>query len=245
MCAVECVIFFKLKFFTMANLAIIPARGGSKRIPRKNIKFFLGKPIIAYSIEVAIKSGLFDEIMVSTDDNEIAKVGMTYGAKIPFYRSALNSNDFATTMDVIDEVLNEYSSRDKYFENVCCIYPTAPLINVDDLLNGYEILTKNKEIDVVYPITNFSYPILRSLIIEEHGNVKMKWPEYQKTRSQDLQPAYHDCGQWYWYSMESLNKRDFSIIKPIILDGFRVQDIDNEEDWKLAEMKYKFNNNFI
>ena len=230
---------------TMANLAIIPARGGSKRIPRKNIKEFLGKPIIAYSIQAALESNLFEEVMVSTDDIEIAEVGIAYGAKVPFYRSVLNSNDFATTLDVIDEVVKEYASRNKSFENICCIYPTAPLIQVKDLVNGYEILSKNKQIDIVYPITTFSYPILRSVILDEEGNIKMRWPEFEKTRSQDLEPAYHDCGQWYCHSIESLTKRNFSIIKPLILDGFHVQDIDNEEDWNFAEIKYKINNHLI
>jgi N-acylneuraminate cytidylyltransferase len=226
----------------MSNLAIIPARGGSKRIPRKNIKHFLGKPIISYSIEIAKKSGLFDEVMVSTDDKDIADIAINYGAKVPFYRSALNSNDFATTLDVIKEVFNEYFLRSTFFENVCCIYPTAPLIKLEDLTNGYDILKKNSNIDVVYPITSFSYPILRSLIIDDYGNIKMKWPEYEKTRSQDLAAAYHDCGQWYWYSSRSLTSGNFNNIKPIILDGLSVQDIDNEEDWKLAELKYKMLN---
>jgi len=226
----------------MANLAIIPARGGSKRIPRKNIKHFLGKPIISYSIEIAKKSGLFDEIMVSTDNEDIAEIAIKYGAKVPFYRSTLNSNDFATTLEVIKEVFNEYILRNTFFENVCCIYPTAPLLKVEDLTNGYETLTKNNNIDVVYPITSFSYPILRSLIIDDDGNIKMKWPEYEKTRSQDLPAAYHDCGQWYWYSSRSLRSETFNNIKPIILDGLSVQDIDNEEDWKLAELKYKMLN---
>ena len=222
----------------MANLAIIPARGGSKRIPRKNIKEFLGKPIIAYSIDIALKSGLFDEIMVSTDDKEIAEVAFKYGAKIPFYRSKKNSDDFATTMDVIQEVINEYKKIDKIFENVCCIYPTAPLLQLNDLINGFQILQKDK-IDVVYPITPFSYPILRSLIIDDSGNIKMKWPEYLKTRSQDLESAYHDCGQWYWYNYNSLSTNTYNIIKPIFIENIKVQDIDNEQDWKLAELKYK------
>ncbi len=227
------------------NICIIPARGGSKRIPKKNIKLFLGKPIISYSIELALKSNLFDEIMVSTDDDEIAEIAIKNGAVVPFYRSSKNSNDFATTLDVIDEVVKEYASINKSFKNICCIYPTAPLIQIKDLVNGYEILSKNREIDVVYPITTFSYPILRSVILDKLGNIKMRWPEFEKTRSQDLQVAYHDCGQWYWHSSESLTKRNFSIIKPVILDGLHVQDIDNEEDWNFAELKYKIINHLI
>ena len=226
----------------MANLAIIPARGGSKRIPRKNIKEFLGKPIIAYSIEIAINSKLFEEVIVSTDDEEIAEVAFKYGAKVPFYRSKKNSDDFATTLEVIQEVRIEYINRNKVFENICCIYPTAPLIKLEDLNNGYLKLIDNIDIDVVYPITSFSYPILRSLILDEQGNVKMKWPEYAKTRSQDLIPAYHDSGQWYWYSNKSLLNDEYNVIKPIILNEMSVQDIDNENDWLLAEQKYKLLN---
>ena len=226
----------------MANLAIIPARGGSKRIPRKNIKEFLGKPIIAYSIEIAINSKLFEEIIVSTDNEEIAEVALKYGAKVPFYRSKKNSDDFATTLDVIQEVRIEYTNRNKVFKNICCIYPTAPLIKLKDLNNGYLKLIDNIEIDVVYPITSFSYPILRGLIIDDSGNVKMKWPEYAKNRSQDLMPTYHDCGQWYWYSNKSLLNDEYNVIKPIILNEMSVQDIDNENDWLLAELKYKLLN---
>jgi pseudaminic acid cytidylyltransferase len=226
----------------MANLAIIPARGGSKRIPRKNIKEFLGKPIIAYSIDIALKSGLFEEIIVSTDDKEIAEVALKYGAKVPFYRSKKNSDDFATTLDVIQEVRTEYANRKKVFENICCIYPTAPLIKLEDLNKGYLKLIDNIEIDVVYPITSFSYPILRSLIITDQGNVKMKWPEYANTRSQDLIPVYHDSGQWYWYTNKSLLKNEYNVIKPIILNETCVQDIDNENDWVIAELKYKLLN---
>jgi N-acylneuraminate cytidylyltransferase len=224
------------------NICIIPARGGSKRVPRKNIKLFYGKPIIAYSIEAAIKINLFDEVMVSTDDEEIANIAQQYGAKVPFFRSSQNSNDFATTLDVINEVINEYRLRNIFYENVCCIYPTAPLIKLKDLFDGYEILTKNNNIDVVYPITSFTYPILRSLVIDDNGNIKMRWPEFERSRSQDLPAAYHDSGQWYWYSSRSLKSGTFNNSKPIILDSLSVQDIDNEEDWTLAELKYKILN---
>ena len=228
----------------MTNLAIIPARGGSKRIPRKNIKLFLGKPIISYSIEIALKSKLFDEVMVSTDDEEIAHIAKEYGALVPFFRSKKNSNDYATTLDVLLEVTNEYRSRGINFNNICCIYPTSPLIKMNDLINGYNLLFNN-DIDIIYPITPFSYPILRSLIIKDDGFIQMKWPEYSKSRSQDLQQFYHDCGQWYWYSGMALALNRFKKIKPIIIENINVQDIDNEEDWKLAELKYRYCNNIL
>lgn len=227
-----------------SNLAIIPARGGSKRIPRKNIKDFLGKPIISYSIKCALDSKLFDQVIVSTDDYEIADVALKFGANIPFMRSKENSNDFSTTLDVIQEVRLEYLNRGLEFENICCIYPTAPLIKLVDLVNGYKLLLENCN-DIVFPITLFSYPILRSLIIDQNGNIKMKWPEHEKARSQDLDCFYHDCGQWYWYSNSALIENRFKKVQPIILENSLVQDIDNEDDWKLAELKYKIHNSLI
>ena len=224
------------------NICIIPARGGSKRIPKKNIKLFLGKPIISYSIELALKSNLFDEIMVSTDNDEIAEIAIKSGANIPFFRSSQNSNDFATTLDVIQEVRLEYLKLNKIFDNVCCIYPTAPLVNISDLVKGYDLI-KMKLYDVVYPITEFSYPILRSVIIDNLGNIKMKWPEYANSRSQYLEKHFHDCGQWYWYNNSGLMNNRFENIKPVIIDNIGVQDIDNLSDWKLTEMKYKIINN--
>jgi pseudaminic acid cytidylyltransferase len=224
------------------NICIIPARGGSKRIPKKNIKLFLGKPIISYSIELALKSNLFDEIMVSTDNDEIAEIAIKSGANIPFFRSSQNSDDFATTLDVIQEVRLEYLKLNKIFDNVCCIYPTAPLVNISDLVKGYDLI-KMKLYDVVYPITEFSYPILRSVIIDSVGNIKMKWPEYSNSRSQDLEKHFHDCGQWYWYNNSGLMNNRFENIKPVIIDNIGVQDIDNLNDWKLTEMKYKIINN--
>jgi N-acylneuraminate cytidylyltransferase len=228
----------------MNNLAIIPARGGSKRIPRKNIKDFLGKPIISYSIEIALNSNLFNQVMVSTDDEEIAETAIKYGATVPFFRSKLNSNDYSTTMDVVQEVRMEYLAREICFDNICCIYPTAPLIKINDLIDGYNLLLKNNN-DIVYPITEFSYPILRSLFIDKEGDVKMKWPEFENTRSQDLDKFYHDCGQWYWYTNISLQKNNFIKKQPIILENSLVQDIDNYNDWKLAELKYRIYNNLI
>ena len=225
------------------TLAIITARGGSKRIPRKNIKNFLGKPIIAYSIETAINSKLFDEVMVSTDDKEIAEVAKKYGAKVPFLRSEENSNDFATTAEAIEEVLKEYENKSKKFDIFCCIYPTSPLISLEDLKRGFDLI-KNKKFDSVFPIVQFSYPIQRGLRLK-NNQVKMIWPENKNKRSQDLEEIYHDAGQFYWMKVNKFidQKNIFSQnAGAIILKETQVQDIDNEEDWMLAEIKYKMLN---
>ncbi|MGF7141295.1 pseudaminic acid cytidylyltransferase [Roseimarinus sediminis] len=219
----------------MSNIAIIPARGGSKRIPRKNIKEFLGKPIIAYSIEAALKSMLFDEVIVSTDDEEIAQVAEKYGAKVPFFRSSENANDFATLADVIDEVKNKYLSLNKNFDYICCILPTAPLLTVDNLIKAFEML-KKENADSVRPVARFSYPIQRAIKMN-NGKIYMFYPEHQNTRSQDLEPAYHDAGQFYWMTYDAglrgTNKYGFEISESL------VQDIDTKEDWEIAEMKHK------
>lgn len=223
----------------MANVAIITARGGSKRIPRKNIKDFLGKPIIAYSIETALNSALFDYVMVSTDDDEIAEVSKYYGAEIPFSRSKQNSDDYAGTAEVVIEVLNDLQKIGKQFDNACCIYPTAPFISKQTLEQAYKLLMGNK-FDTVFPVCQFSYPIQRALEIN-HSKTTMVWPENLNKRSQDLPPRYHDAGQFYWMNIESFlkEKKIFTnYTGSIILDELKVQDIDNETDWKLAEFKY-------
>ena len=225
----------------MPRLAIIPARGGSKRIPRKNIKNFHGKPIIAYSIEKKKKSGLFDEVMVSTDDEEIKIISLEYGAKVPFLRSENTSNDTATTLEVIREVLESYKKEDRTFDEVCCIYPTAPLMKSSHLTAGLDLL--ENEIASVFPVVPFSFPILRSLKVDEDNFVSMNWPEYSHTRSQDLPAAYHDAGQWYWLRPELISDSLYSVnSKVIILSEMEVQDIDNESDWKMAEVKWKMGN---
>lgn len=225
----------------MKNICIIPARGGSKRIPRKNIKEFLGKPIIAYSIEAALKSGLFDEVMVSTDDEEIAAIAKQYGASVPFMRSEATANDFASSDDVLVEVLNEYLKRGKVFDNMCCIYATAPLISSNDLAEALQLMN-NSKFDCVYPVVEFSYPIWRCLDVAEDGSMKRHWPEFEYSRSQDLPKEYHDSGTFYWYKLKD-NTLQSGKIGAIIVPEDRVQDIDTETDWKLAEMKYKLLNN--
>lgn len=224
----------------MANLAIIPARGGSKRIPRKNIKDFLGKPIIAYSIEAALKSNLFDEVMVSTDDEEIAEIARKYGAKIPFLRSEKNSNDYATTFDVIKEVLNSYKENGKEYEYACCIYACAPLLQISSLIEANRLL-KEKLYDSVFPVTAFSYPIQRALCVNK-DKLSFVNQEFATTRSQDLQTSYHDVGQFYFMNCSKVLEKSSLLTNntgTIILEENKVQDIDNETDWSLAELKYK------
>jgi len=224
----------------MANLAIIPARGGSKRIPRKNIKPFLGKPIIAYSIEAALKSNLFDEVMVSTDDEDIAKIAKEYGAKVPFLRSNNNANDFAVLADVVEEVVSNYSQNNQIFDNICCILPTAPFVTSIKIIEAYKTLSNNN-FDSVFPVLEFSFPIQRSLKIEDN-KVAMVWSEYLNSRSQDLEPRYHDSGQFYWIKTQSFlieKKLLTNDSGAIIISQLEAQDIDTETDWKLAEIKYK------
>uniref|UniRef100_UPI0040568FF0 pseudaminic acid cytidylyltransferase n=1 Tax=Acetatifactor sp. TaxID=1872090 RepID=UPI0040568FF0 len=224
----------------MKKIAIITARGGSKRIPRKNIKEFCGKPILAYSIEAAIGSGVFDEVMVSTDDTEIAEIAKEYGAKVPFYRSEKTSNDYAATNDVIKEVIEEYEKRGEHFDIACCIYPTAPFITAESLKEAVEQLLQ-KEADSVMPVVRFSFPPQRSVVIE-NGLLKFKWPEYMLARSQDLEPFYHDVGQFYCLRVSSFlaqNKLIMDKTIPLEISELEAQDIDNEEDWKIAEIKYQ------
>ncbi len=226
------------------NIAIITARGGSKRIPRKNIKDFLGKPIIAYSIEAALKSGIFSEIMVSTDDHEIAEIAQKLGAKVPFLRSKANSDDFSTTADVILEVLESYKNINQTFDNACCIYPTAPFVTAEKLQKAFSLLVDNKA-DSVVPVCGFSYPIWRSLKIEDtqlSQRLSMNFPENINKRSQDLPLAYHDVGQFYFFEVNNFlaTKQIFSNFTiPLEISELEMQDIDNETDWKLAELKYQ------
>lgn len=219
----------------MSNIAIITARGGSKRIPRKNVKDFLGKPIITYSIEAALRSGLFDEVMVSTDDEEIATLARAQGAQVPFMRSAKNADDYATTVDVLQEVLFQLPS----YEFGCCIYPTAPLIRVERLQQAWNLLL-SKEYDTVFPVVSYEYPIGRSLRLTDDQRVAMIWPENLHKRSQDLPKAYHDAGQFYWFRCQHVLEKQTLYgdnSGAIVLPSTEVQDIDTPEDWQLAELK--------
>lgn len=222
------------------RLAIITARGGSKRIPHKNIREFCGKPIIEYSIEAALASGVFDEVMVSTDDEKIAQIAKKAGATIPFLRSAETSNDFATTADVIMEVLAQYEKQGKDYDVACCIYPTAPFITSEKLKSAVMLL-ENKNYDSVMPVAEFSFPPLRGMVMEE-DKISYKWEEFSMMRSQDLEKIYHDVGQFYVFDVEKFKESKKLVTKntgALVIDELEMQDIDNEVDWKLAELKYQ------
>jgi len=223
----------------MNTLAIITARGGSKRIPKKNIKLFHGRPIIAYSIEAAMDSNIFDEVMVSTDDPLIANVARERGAKIPFMRSKETSDDHSTTAAVLQEVIKNYSDHGRDFLFACCIYPTAPFITKEKLISAFELLTKSGA-DSVIPVTKFSFPIWRSFQMKD-GKLSYNWPEFAPKRSQDLPAAYHDCGQFYFFKCDAFLRLQTLVTDNTIgleVPESEVQDIDNEEDWKIAEIKF-------
>lgn len=222
------------------NIAIIPARGGSKLIPRKNIKPFLGKPIIGYSIQAALESGLFDTVMVSTDDEEIKLVAESFGASVPFFRSPESSNDHANIHEVLTEVLSEYANQSVFFQNCCCILATAPLVQDSRIKEAYYLMEKAQSEGVVL-MTPFTYPIQRALAVKEE-RIHMVLPENLYVRSNDLEPRYHDAGQFFWVKTSFLDqgKSLFSGYGvPLIVSPNEVQDIDTEEDWVLAETKFQ------
>lgn len=224
------------------KLCIIPARGGSKRIPRKNIKEFLGKPIIAYSIEAAKQCKLFDKIIVSTDDVEIAAVARNHGAEVPFIRPANIADDYATTIDVINHAINYYHVIGMPFTTVCCIYATAPFVMSDDLIHAFELMSCQGKVDYVFSATEFSFPIWRGFTINQEGFANMVWPENFARRSQDLEKVYHDAGMFYFGKPEAFlsNRPIFgNSSKPLLLPHYRVQDIDTLDDWQRAEVMYR------
>ena len=225
----------------MANICIIPARGGSKRIPRKNIKNFLGKPIIAYSIEAAINSKLFDEVMVSTDDPEIAEITIKHGASVPFMRSKKKSDDFATLPEVIKEVIEKFQkSRDITFDNICCVLATNPFISDYLLKDSYQKFIDQNGSSLI-AVTEHTPPIQRTFEIK-NNLLSMVYPEYFNTRTQDLEIRYHDAGSFFWVKNDSFRVYKKGLTDktiPYILSNEMVQDIDNLSDWKLAELKYK------
>lgn len=223
------------------QIAIITARGGSKRIPKKNIKLFCGKPIIAYSIEAALKSELFDQVMVSTDSEEIAEVARQYGAEVPFMRSAETASDYATTNDVLKEVFAKYDEIGYKLDRACCIYPTAPFITPKSLKESYKLLDGDN-VHMVNPIVKFSFPPQRSLVVNEKGIIECLQFENRFVRSQDLGNVYHDCGQYYWYDVPFFLKHDGIMdgySAAYIIDELHAQDIDNEVDWQISELKYE------
>ena len=221
------------------KVAVITARGGSKRIPRKNIKDFCGKPILAYSIEAALKSGVFDEVMISTEDDEIAEIAMKYGAALPFKRSMENADDHSTTVDVMCEVLESYEKLGKHPDVMCCIYPTAPFVTAEKLKKAYELFESNNA-NAVIPVVRFSFPPQRCFI-ENNGFIEYKWKENELARSQDLEPFYHDAGQFYMLRSDVMKAKHTLVpdrTVPLFLDDMEVQDIDTLDDWKIAEIKY-------
>ena len=223
------------------NICVIPARGGSKRIPRKNIKEFNGKPIIAYSIEAALKSNCFDQVIVSTDDDEIAEVAKKYGAQVPFLRPDELSNDYAGTIPVIKHAIEWMEDDKSSVENVCCLYATAPFIRPQIISQAYQQLNNSKA-DYCFSVTSFVFPIQRAIKIVEKNKVSMFYPEHFNTRSQDLEEAYHDAGQFYWGKAQAF-KDELQIFTevatPYILPRYLVQDIDTPEDWIRAESMYR------
>ncbi len=224
----------------MKIICIIPARGGSKRIPRKNIKQFCGKPIISYSIEAAVKADIFDEIMVSTDDLEIAEIAKKYGATVPFFRSSDTSNDYATTFDVLNEVLAEYDKKGNSFEYLCCLYPCAPFVSSKILAESYATLLEN-DIQSVVPVCKFPAPIEWAIDIQDNL-IKFKNMSNTLIRSQDLTPSYYDAGMFYFSKIKDMLMNKSLVLEksmPVIINEREVQDIDDLEDWKLAEVKYK------
>ena len=222
------------------RIAVIPARGGSKRIPKKNIKVFHGKPIIGYSIEAALNSGCFDKVIVSTDDIEVATIAKRFGAEVPFMRPANIADDHTGTMDVVRHAIEWFSGEDLNVEYVCCIYATAPFISAESIKRGYDALTKGS-FKFSFSATNYCFPIQRSFKRNSDGSVQMFTPEYSDCRSQDLDEAYHDAGQFYWGRSHAFlnnssifSEQSFAVLIPRI----RVQDIDTLEDWEIAEKLY-------
>jgi pseudaminic acid cytidylyltransferase len=225
------------------RLAIIPARGGSKRIPRKNINCFGGKPMIAWSIEAALEAGVFDKIIVSTDDTEIANIAKEHGAEVPFIRPSELSGDYTGTTAVIAHAIEWYQSQNTLVDLACCIYATAPFISAQDLKRGLHVLTEGSS-DFAFSVTSYAFPIQRAIKLSKDGRVEMFQPEHFNTRSQDLVEAYHDAGQFYWGRPEAwlAGKPIFTLASsPVILPRSRVQDIDTLEDWARAELMFKAN----
>ncbi|MFV1467692.1 pseudaminic acid cytidylyltransferase [Idiomarina sp. HB] len=223
------------------NIAVIPARGGSKRIPRKNLKEFCGKPMIAWAIEAAKASGCFDDIIVSTDDDEISTIAQAYGASAPFKRPGNLSDDYTGTTPVIKHAVEWYEMHVKPVSYVCCIYATAPFLQPEDIRQGLASV-KDTGVDYAFSATSYAFPIQRALRLSEGGRVSMFQPQHFNTRSQDLEEAWHDAGQFYWgevgaWTNEKTLFSERSVA--VMLPRHRVQDIDTLEDWTRAEWLFK------
>ncbi len=224
----------------MSVVAVIPARGGSKRIPHKNIKSFCGKPMIAYSIETAKNTGIFDRIIVSTDSEQIAFIAKESGAEVPFMRPYDLADDYTGTDSVILHALKWLMEDGEKIDYICCIYATAPFVRAEYIIKGYNLLC-DKDATTCFSVTTYPFPIFRSLKINDDGRLEMFWPEHRETRSQDLLEAYHDAGQFYWADAKKYLKENQFYSKdavPVILPRYLVQDIDTPEDWETAEKMY-------
>ena len=223
------------------NICVIPARGGSKRIPRKNIKNFFGQPMIAYSIKAALKSECFDKVIVSTDDQEIAEVAKSFGAEVPFMRPDELANDYAGTVPVIKHAIEWFDDQGQSPSEVCCLYATAPFVQADSIRKAYKKM-KQEKVDYCFTVTSFAFPIQRAIKITAENRIEMFYPEYFETRSQDLEESYHDAGQFYWGKAEAFKQQKPLFSKsatPYILPRHMVQDVDTPEDWKRAELMYE------
>lgn len=231
--------FHQFRHRDMSAVAIILARGGSKRIPRKNVRPFMGQPVLQFPIKAALESGCFDEVMVSTDDDEIAAVSIAAGAVTPFRRSEKNSGDHSSTASALLEVIQQYREVGREFDYVCGMYAATPLVTARHVQDGWNLLRSNEKAETVLPVVRFGYPIQRAFCVRD-GLLKLVAPEHELTRSQDLPPAYHDVGQWYWMrtaAFERSGKIFSDYCMPLVLSELDVQDIDNEDDWQLAEAK--------
>lgn len=222
------------------NIAIIPARGGSKRIPKKNIKNFLGKPIIAYPIKTAIESNLFDKVIVSTDSQEIANIAKAHGAEIPFMRPKQLADDYTPTVPVISHAIKELEKMSVKAKYICCIYPCSPMLNIKDLVHGFDKI-KTDRFDFVYPIVEYTHPVYRAMVKDNKGRMKFLFPENELTRTQDIRKSFHDAGQFYWGKHKAWlnNKKMHTDGIGLEIPSWRVVDIDLNDDWKRAEVLFK------
>ena len=225
----------------MKSFCIIPARGGSKRIPRKNIKSFRGKPLIGWTIEKALSAGCFDKVIISTDDDEIAKYSKSIGGEVPFLRPTNLADDYTNTFEVIQFTIKKLLETNPDLKYICCLFATAPLVFQDDLKKSFEMISTIKNKKILFGATGFDYPVQRALIFDKEKNVSMLNEEYTYIRSQDLQETFHDAGQFYWGTVNSwLNSKNALIGGlPFFIPRWRVQDIDNMEDWKRVEILHK------
>jgi pseudaminic acid cytidylyltransferase len=225
----------------MRRICIIPARGGSKRIPRKNIRDFFGKPVIAYAIQTALEAGVFDKVFVSTDDEEIAALAKRWGASVDFLRSAEASSDSASTLDVLQEVVARHDEWGEHFEELLCLYPVTPLVSAAQIVNGLRSLEASQHA-MVFPVVAFGHPIWRAFREEGKEAIRI-WPEYSQKRTQDLPQAFHDAGQWYWLRVTDLRRvasLDELTFVHLVSEDYLVQDVDTENDWIMLELKFQW-----